>query len=32
MTLTKRGWYVLFLSAFTIGIVTADWNWYGGWQ
>lgn len=32
MRLTRRGYYVLFLSAFTVGIVTANWSWYGGWQ
>lgn len=33
MRLTRRGWAVLavaaFMAAFTIGMVTAEWCWYG---
>lgn len=36
MRLTPRGWTVLFVALFTtaflIGLLTARWNWYGGWS
>lgn len=31
MRLTRRGYAVLFATAFALGILTARWNWYGGW-
>ena len=36
MRLTRRGWtallVALFTASFLIGLLTARWNWYGGWQ